>query len=33
VLDISGDWAWGYRQANHHVGYVPLDDLSPPSAP
>jgi hypothetical protein len=27
VLDISGGWAWGYRRANHHVGYVPAADL------
>jgi hypothetical protein len=23
VLDLSGSWAWGYRRADHHVGYVP----------
>jgi hypothetical protein len=28
VLDIAGGWAWGYRRADHHVGYVPIDDLS-----
>ena len=22
VLDIVGDWAWGYRRADHLVGYV-----------
>jgi hypothetical protein len=27
VLDIAGDWAWGYRRADHHVGYVPTADL------
>lgn len=27
VLDISGGWAWGYRRADHRVGYVPLDEL------
>jgi hypothetical protein len=27
VLDISGGWAWGYRRADHRVGYVPLDNL------
>ena len=27
VLDITGGWAWGYRRANHHVGYVPADWL------
>lgn len=24
VLDIAGDWAWGYRRLNHHVGYAPM---------
>ena len=28
VLDITGGWAWGYRRANHHVGYVPAEQLS-----
>jgi uncharacterized protein YgiM (DUF1202 family) len=28
VLDISGGWAWGYRRLNHHVGYVPADQLA-----
>jgi hypothetical protein len=28
VLDIAGGWAWGYRRADHHVGYVPVEDLS-----
>ena len=28
VLDISGGWAWGYRRLNHHVGYVPVDQLA-----
>ncbi len=27
VLDISGGWAWGYRRADHRVGYVPIDEL------
>ena len=27
VLDITGGWAWGYRRANHHVGYVPAQHL------
>lgn len=22
VLEFAGGWAWGYVQANHHVGYV-----------
>jgi hypothetical protein len=28
VLDIAGDWAWGYCRADHHVGYVAIEDLS-----
>ena len=28
VLDIAGGWVWGYRRANHHVGYVPEDVLA-----
>jgi hypothetical protein len=28
VLDIAGDWAWGYRRADHHVGYVETADLA-----
>ena len=27
VLDVTGGWAWGYRRLNHHVGYVPADQL------
>jgi hypothetical protein len=23
VLDIAGEWVWGYRRADHRVGYVP----------
>lgn len=23
ILDITAGWAWGYRRADHHVGYVP----------
>lgn len=23
VLEIRGDWAWGYCRGNHNVGYVP----------
>lgn len=22
LLDITGDWAWGYRKGDHLVGYV-----------
>lgn len=28
VLDITAGWAWGYRRANHHVGYVPANVLN-----
>jgi len=28
VLDIAGDWAWGYRRIDHKVGYVAIDALS-----
>jgi hypothetical protein len=27
VLDCSGGWAWGYRRADHRVGYVRADAL------
>ena len=27
MLDLAGGWAWGYRRADHHVGYVPESDL------
>jgi hypothetical protein len=27
VLDIAGGWAWGYRRADHKVGYVAVDEL------
>ncbi|MFM5913261.1 hypothetical protein D5I55_17050 [Chakrabartia godavariana] len=23
VVDMAGDWAWGFRKADHLVGYVP----------
>ena len=29
VLDIAGGWAWGYRRANHYVGYVREAALQP----
>jgi hypothetical protein len=32
MLDMSGDWAWGYRRLDHHVGYVPQSDLIRPDA-
>lgn len=27
LLDITGGWAWGFRTADHLVGYVPADRL------
>ena len=27
VLDIAGDWAWGYCGHDHYVGYVPVHAL------
>jgi len=27
VLDVAGDWAWGYRVTGHGVGYVPAAHL------
>jgi hypothetical protein len=30
VLDMSGDWTWGYRRLDHHVGYVPQSVLVRP---
>jgi len=28
VLDIAGDWTWGYTRAEHRVGYVASADLA-----
>lgn len=28
LLDITGQWAWGYRRADHLVGYVLADRLA-----
>jgi hypothetical protein len=28
VLDVTGGWAWGYRRADHLVGYVREDLLA-----
>jgi hypothetical protein len=28
VLDITGDWAWGYRRKDHRVGYVAANQLA-----
>ena len=27
VLDVTGNWAWGYRRSDHLVGYVPASAL------
>jgi len=29
VLDVSGDWAWGYCVHDHYVGYVEAQQLGP----
>lgn len=29
LLDITGDWAWGYADDTHIVGYVPADCIAP----
>ena len=29
VLDTSLGWSWGYRLADHRVGYVPEECLAP----
>ena len=28
MLDVTGGWAWGYRQSDHLVGYVPASALA-----
>ena len=28
LLDVTGQWAWGYRRADHLVGYVRADLLT-----
>ena len=30
LLDVTGGWAWGYREADHLVGYVPASQLVKP---
>jgi hypothetical protein len=30
LLDVTGDWAWGYTVDGHRVGYVRDADLSAP---
>jgi hypothetical protein len=32
LLDVTGGTAWGYRLADHLVGYCPADALGPPIA-
>lgn len=32
VLDITGQWAWGYRRKDHKVGYIPAAALGEPPA-
>ena len=29
LLDVTGEWAWGYRASDHLVGYVPASQLAP----
>ena len=29
LLDITGDWAWGYRASDHLVGYLRAAELAP----
>jgi len=31
LLDVTGDWAWGYRASDHLVGYVPASQLASPT--
>jgi cell wall-associated NlpC family hydrolase len=33
LLDVTGDWAWGYAAADHVVGYVLASTLGSPIAP
>ncbi|MEY4269966.1 MAG: hypothetical protein RLZZ58_1182 [Pseudomonadota bacterium] len=33
LLDVTGDWAWGYAAADHVVGYVRASTLGNPIAP
>ncbi len=32
LLDVSGEWAWGYCRHDHYVGYLPFDALGDPIA-
>jgi hypothetical protein len=29
LLDITGEWAWGYRTSDHLVGYLLASGLAP----
>jgi cell wall-associated NlpC family hydrolase len=33
LLDILGDWAWGYSVHDHYVGYIEAAALGPPIVP
>jgi cell wall-associated NlpC family hydrolase len=33
VLDVRGEWAWGYCAQDDYVGYVPRDAIGLPTAP
>lgn len=28
LLDVTGEWAWGYRSRDHKVGYLKADSLA-----
>jgi hypothetical protein len=28
VVDMAGDWAWGFRASDHIVGYVDMTSLA-----
>lgn len=32
LLDVTGNWAWGYRPADHLVGYVEASKLTVPDS-
>ncbi|MEQ1688557.1 MAG: SH3 domain-containing protein [Sphingopyxis sp.] len=32
LLDLTGDWAWGYAVDGHIVGYVAREDIGPADA-
>ena len=33
LLDLTGDWGWGYATDGHIVGYVAHEDIGPADAP